>query len=224
MEIKSTKGLHSSQVKAIVYGDSGNGKTSLLGTLPESKTLIISAESGLLCLDDKDISVAEINTWPDLISVATMLVKGELPQFDYVCIDSLTELSDMLVKHLESSPEFKDPKMALKMWGEFSKRMTKVIKGFRDLQGKHVIFTALSEDVLDNGTVTKKPYIKGSAVQKMLNSYFDEVFYLGIEDGTGERILQTQPTSSISAKDRSGKLKPIEEPNLNNIINKIKGI
>ena len=97
MEIKSTKGLHSSQVKAIVYGESGNGKTSLLGTLPESKTLIISAESGLLCLDDKDIAVAEINTWPNLISVATMLVNDELPQFDYVCIDSLTELSDMLI-------------------------------------------------------------------------------------------------------------------------------
>jgi hypothetical protein len=223
MQIKTTKGLHASKLKAIVYADSGMGKTTLLGTLPEDKTLIISAESGLLCLNEQDISVVEIKSWTDLQEVYKNLTKNpEWDHFEFIALDSLTEMSDRLVSMLESSPEFRDPKMALKMWSEYSKRMTATIKAFRDLD-KTVVFTALPEDVLDGGVVTKKPYIKGSAVQKMLNSYFDEVFYLCIDESTDSRHLQTQPSTSATAKDRSGKLNPYEEPNLTNIINKIKG-
>lgn len=223
MQLTTTKGLHASKVKAIVYADSGMGKTTLLGTLPEDKTLIVSAESGLLCLNDKDIAVVEIKAWGDLQEVYKNLTKNpEWAHFEYVALDSLTELSDKLVFTLENLPEFRDPKMALKMWGEYSKRMTATIKAFRDLD-KSVVFTALPEDVLDGGVVTKKPFIKGSAVQKMLNSYFDEVFYLCIDESSDSRHLQTQPSTSATAKDRSGKLNAYEQPNLTDIINKIKG-
>ena len=224
MELKNTKGLHASKVKALIYAESGMGKTTLLGTLPEAETLIVSAESGLLCLNDKNIAVAEINSWHDLQEVYKNLLRNpEWAHFKYVGIDSLTELSDMLVTTLENSPEFRDPKMALKMWGEFSKRMTSTIKVFRDLD-KAVIFTALAEDILDSGAVIKKPYIKGKAVQRMLASYFDEVFYLSVNSTTEERELQTQPSTAIQAKDRSGKLNNYEEANLTTIINKIKGL
>jgi phage nucleotide-binding protein len=223
MELKSTKGLHSSKVKALVYAESGMGKTTLLGTLPEAETLIVSAESGLLCLDGKDISVVEVKQWADLQSVYKNLTTNpEWAHFKYVGIDSLTELSDMLVYTLENSPEFRDPKMALKMWGEFSKRLTATIKAFRGLD-KSVIFTALTEDVIDNGVVTKKPYIKGKSVQRMLESYFDEVLYLSVNSTTEEREIQTQPSTSVQAKDRSGKLDNFEEANLTTIINKIRG-
>lgn len=223
MELKSTKNLHSSKVKAIIYADSGMGKTTLLGTLPESETLIVSAESGLLCLNDKDVAVVEINRWGDLQEVYKNISKNpEWAHFKYVGIDSLTELADMLISTLENSPEFRDPKMALKMWGEFSKRMTATIRAFRDLD-KTVIFTALPEDILDNGAVIKKPFIKGKAVQKMLASYFDEVFYLSVNATTEERELQTQASTSVLAKDRSGKLNNYEEANLMTIINKIRG-
>lgn len=223
MDLKSTKGLHATKVKALVYAESGMGKTSLLGTLPEGDTLIVSAESGLLCLNDKDISVVEINQWSDLQLVYKNIVKNpDWSHFKYVGIDSLTELADMLVNTLENSPEFKDPKMALKMWGEYSKKMTATIKAFRDLD-KTVIFTALPEDVLDNGAVVKKPFIKGKAVQRMIASYFDEVFFLSVNAATDEREIQAQPSTSIQAKDRSGKLEAFEEANLTTIINKIKG-
>ena len=108
------------------------------------------------------------------------------------------------------------------MWGEYNKKMTELIKSFRDLN-KNVIFTALPDDVQDSGVITKKPLIKGTATQKLLCSYFDEVFYLAIDPITKGRQIQTQPTNNIEAKDRSGKLLDYEEPNLQNIINKIKG-
>ena len=66
MNIKSTKGLHVDSVKCIVHGKSGSGKTTLIGTADNATTLIISAESGLLSLSDKEIDVVEINAWEEL--------------------------------------------------------------------------------------------------------------------------------------------------------------
>lgn len=225
MSLSNTKGLHASKVKMLVYGESGNGKTTLSGTLPEGKTLIISAESGLLCLDNKDFAVVEVRNWTQLQDVYRNIVKNpEWSHFENIVIDSLTELSDMLVSHLEKQPEFKPANMALKMWGEYSKRMTATIKAYRDLD-RCVVFTALVDEVLDNGAVIKKPLIAGSAVQKKLPSYFDELFYLSISPDGDEkrRVVNTDGTQNYLAKDRSGKLAEQEEANLTNIINKIKG-
>lgn len=221
MEIKNTKGLHTEKVKLLIYGNAGVGKTSLIGTLPENAhTVIVSAEAGLLCLSDKEIDVIEVKKWDD-VGRAFVFLRDEC-NYDYIAIDSLTELSDMLVNHLEQQPEFKDPKNTLKMWGEFNKRLTSFIKSVRGLD-TNVIFTALTDEVDDGGSKVRKALVKGSATQKLLASYFDEVFYLTIDQITGERTIQTQPTAYIEAKDRSGKLEAYEEPNLTNIINKIKG-
>ena len=220
MTVKNTKGLHTEQIKMLIYASSGVGKTTLAGTITDGITVIISAESGLLCLSDKEIDVLEVKTFEQVRDAYLFVLKES--NYDNIFIDSLTEISDILVSHLEKQPEFKDPKNTLKMWGEYNKKMTELIKGFRDLN-KNVIFTALPDDVQDSGVITKKPLIKGTATQKLLCSYFDEVFYLAIDPITKERQIQTQPTSNIEAKDRSGKLLDYEEPNLQNIINKIKG-
>lgn len=221
MNITTTKGLHTTQIKMLIYGNSGVGKTTLAGTLTEGTTLIISAESGLLSLADKEIDVKIVKSFTQLQEAYTFVTNGS--NYDNIFIDSLTEASDMLVNHLERQPEYKAANMALKMWGEYNKRMTALIKGFRDLD-KNVFFTALPEDINDGGTIIKKPFIKGSATQKLLSSYFDEVLYLCIDPISSERTIQTQPTNSVEAKDRSGKLEDYEEPNLQNIINKIKGL
>lgn len=60
INIKSTKTVSSERFVALVVGPSGIGKTSLAKTLPEKETLIISAESGLLCLSGTDYAVTEV--------------------------------------------------------------------------------------------------------------------------------------------------------------------
>lgn len=222
MEITNTQGLHSSQVKMLVYGQSGIGKTSLMGTLEPSETLIISAESGLLCLADKAIDVIEVKSYEAVRAAFAYLSKGEDEgKYKYVAIDSLTEISDMLVKHLKAKDEYRNPSNVLKMWGEFSESIVGLIKAFRDLP-RHVVFSALSDDVNDGGIITKLPLISGNKAQKLLSSFFDEVFYLSINQDN-EREIFTQPTHHFIAKDRSGKLAPTEAPNLMQIIAKIQG-
>lgn len=206
----------------IVYGQSGIGKTTLLGTLPENETLIVSAESGLLCLQDKSIDVVEVKTYDAVRAAFGYLAKNEDEgKYKFVCIDSLTEISDLLVKHLKAKEEYKNPSNALKLWGEFSETMIGLIKAFRDLP-RHIVFTALSDDVNDGGIITKKPMIAGNKAQQLMPSFFDEVFYLTI-DQDNQRSIQTQPTHSYIAKDRSGKLDSTEPANLTLIINKIQG-
>lgn len=221
--ITTTAGLHSESIKCLVYGKAGVGKTTLLGSGDNEKTLILSAESGLLSLSDKNIDVLAIKSWPDMGAVYKELESGKT-KYTTVCIDSLTEISDMLVQFLNKSPDYQDPKNALKMWGEYNKKMTSIVKAFRDLSGMNVIFTALAEDVNDGGMLIKKPFIQGSKAQSLLSSFFDEVLYLAINESTGEREIHTQPTNFYEAKDRSGKLERVESPDLTSMFNKIKAV
>ena len=221
IQLKSTNGLHGSRIKALVYGNAGAGKTKLLGTWDNQKTLLISAESGLLSLEDQNISVLECKSYADVREAYQFVTQSdEAQQFELIGIDSLTEIADMIVGHLEQQPEYQDPKNTMKLWSEYNKRITAIVKGFRALE-KHVIFTALPEDVKDGDMLVTKPFIKGNAAQRMLESYFDEVFHLYVERADGSRRIQTQPTTTHSAKDRSGKLADPEEADLSTIFQKI---
>jgi len=51
--------------------------------------------------------------------------------------------------------------------------------------------------------------IPAKKVQVKLASLYDEVFYVKINED-GDRVFITQPTQDIVAKDRSGKLEPVE--------------
>ena len=52
--IKNTEAIHQSNLKCLIYGESGAGKTYLANTLTQP-TLIISAESGLVSLTGSNI-------------------------------------------------------------------------------------------------------------------------------------------------------------------------
>mgnify|MGYP000253535725 CR=1 FL=1 len=89
-EIKTTEGIGTDKVPVLIYVASSMGKTSLLGGL-KGKTLIISAEGGLLVLRDKKIDVVEVSTMEEFGEVFLALRDGEL-KYDNVAIDSLSEI------------------------------------------------------------------------------------------------------------------------------------
>lgn len=209
----------SSGVKVLVYGGSGVGKTVLCATAPNP--LIISAESGLLSLRRISIPVIEISNIKDLEeSYAWVLKSDDAKQFSTICIDSLSEIAEVFLG--DAKKTVKDPRQA---YGEMIERMTKVVRSFRDLQGKHVVMTAKMEPLKDEmtGIVRWAPSMPGSKLGNQLPYYFDEVFRLGIGKSAEStfRFLQTQPDLQYDAKDRSGVLTPIELPNLEYVFNKI---
>ena len=64
INLKTTGGLTANGVKLLVYGAAGAGKTTLVKTLPN--VIVLSAEGGLLSIQDADLPYIEITSMDDL--------------------------------------------------------------------------------------------------------------------------------------------------------------
>lgn len=221
MPIKITNtNVAATNAKILIYGPAGIGKTVLCSTLP--KNIIISCESGLLSLADKDIDVIEINTIKDLGEAYDYVNTEEMrAKYDNLSLDSITEIAEVLLSKLKA--ENKDPRAA---YGALADQMTKIIRKFRDIEHYNVYFTAKMAKVTDDdtGITTHYPMMPGTQLKQGLSFFFDEVFVMRMgrtEGGTDYRYLQTQPDYQYEAKDRSGKLKNIVKPDLSVVFKKI---
>jgi len=221
MPIKITNtNVAATNVKVLVYGPAGIGKTVLCKTLPNN--IIISAEAGLLSLADDNIDVIEIDTIKDLAEAYEYLDTNEMrAKYANVSLDSCTEIAEVLLSKLKA--ENKDPRAA---YGALADQMTKIIRKFRDMPHYNVYFTAKMAKVTDDdsGITTHYPMMPGTQLKQGLSFFFDEVFVMRMgrtEAGTDYRYLQTQPDYQYEAKDRSGKLKRIVKADLSVVFKKI---
>ena len=224
-------------VKTLVYSKAGIGKTMLNATAPAP--VIISAESGLLSLRESniikvfgkktkgityDIPVIEIKCINNLTDAYNWAISSnEAKTFETISLDSVTEIGEVVLANAKA--QVKDPRQA---YGELIEKMSMLIRAFRDLKGKHVYFSAKQELAKDEhtGITTYGPGMPGAKLSQSLPYFFDEVFHLAVgktDDGKEYRYLQTQPDVQFEAKDRSGSLDVIEQPNLTHIFNKILG-
>lgn len=210
-------------VKILCYGRAGMGKTTLCATAPTP--IILSAEAGLLSLRQYDIPVIEIRTIDDLQDAYQWATESaEAAPFETICLDSLSEIAEVVLTNAKRTS--KDPRQA---YGELIERMGVTVRAFRDLSGKHVYMSAKQESIKDEtaGTTSYGPSMPGSKLGGQLPYMFDEVLRLTVgrtPDGTEYRYLQTRPDFQSEAKDRSGALEAMEEPNLTTVINKILNI
>ena len=206
-------------VKMLVYGRAGMGKTFLCSTAP--KPVIISAEAGLLSLAGFDLPVIKIETIEDLEAAFIEVTTGQAAQFETVCLDSISEIAEVVLSEAKATSS--DPRQA---YGELTDRVGTLLRKFRDLPEKHVYFSCKeTSDKDDNGVIRILPSMPGRQLGPALPYIFDEIMHLHIlqcEDGISRRFLRTAPTAFIDAKDRSGQLAELEEPNLTAIIEKIK--
>lgn len=219
------------RLTALIIGQAGIGKTSLLRTIPENEPVCtLSAEAGLLCVRDLvqsgQISGVEIRSLPDFQEALGLLKTDDWKQaYRWVFIDSLTEIASRCVEEFQR--RYPDKKDSFNLWGGYLDTMTALIKGFRDLTGYNVVFTCLES--VDYDEVKRRhigPDIQGRQLKERLTSYFDEVFLMTtLPDASGvpQRVFFTQPRPGQPGKDRSGKLNDIESPNLANIKAKILG-
>jgi hypothetical protein len=218
INITSTK-EQTSFIKMMVYGDAGVGKTSLIATAPNP--IIISSESGLLPLAGHDIPVIKIQSYEDLIEAYNYCISSD---YETICIDSLSDIAETILAVYKS--EERDPRKA---YGKLADDLLMAIRAFRDIEGKHVYMVskqARLEDS-DTGICAYRPAFPGQQLNSNIPYFFDLLLCLRItkdDDGNTVRYLQTEADISHVCKDRSGKLNTIEEPNLENIFNKIKGV
>lgn len=221
VKFSNTADEYSEHIKALVYGAAGIGKTVLCATAPTP--IIISAEAGLLSLAHKNIPAIIINNRKDCNDAYDWCSRSkEAKQFQTVCLDSLSEISEVLLA--DEKRLTKDPRQA---YGVMNDEMTILIRSFRDLPGFNVYFSCKLRKIVDDSTgmTSYMPGVPGQGLLQQLPYYFDEVFAMRmgkLADGTTYRYLQTQPDIQWDAKDRSGMLNAIEQPDLSVVFNKIR--
>lgn len=218
VSVKRTRDLSRNGVKLLVYGAAGAGKTSLITTLPNP--IVLSAEGGLLSIQDADLPYIEIATIDDLRQAYSYIVSEEGAAFESVALDSISEIAEVVLNAEKKIA--KDPRQA---YGAMQEQMGDLIRAFRDLPGKHVYMSAKLEKSQDEmGRILYAPAMPGNKVGQSLPYFFDEVLALRVEkdaEGSTQRALMCDTDGLWQAKDRSGKLAAWEAPDLGAIIEKI---
>jgi phage nucleotide-binding protein len=222
IQLKRTKKATAQAVKLLVYGQAGAGKTSLIPTLP--KPVILSAEGGLLSIADTNLPFIEITSMQELREAYQWLTtSAEAAEFESVALDSISEIAEVVLNAEKKIN--KDPRAA---YGAMQEQMADIIRGFRDLPGKHVYMSAKLEKTQDEmGRVLYAPSMPGNKTGQSLPYFFDEVLALRVEkdaEGNTRRALMTDGDGLWLAKDRSGKLEVWEDADLGEIIKKIGGV
>ena len=230
MKIGTTAISGTTFTKALIMGESGSGKTFTASTI-DGKVLVISAEKGTLCLADHAIDCLDLSVDDEgkpileakdrltrLSGIFKLLQAGT--SYTDVFLDSLTEVSELVITALNK--EFPDRKDSLPMYGENAKRMTSIIKSFRDLP-YNVYMTCLAKsDKDENGRRFMGLSLTGK-IADVAPQYFDFVFYVYPDEAAadGKRMFITRKSATNICKDRSGKLLPVEPADLGSIACKI---
>lgn len=233
------------KIKLLVYGPSGHGKTTLLGTAIddprlrpmaflnfEGGTISIASKTRDIAVDDLGhpeeglIDVVDVQSWGDFDRVYEKL-RGLTNVYRSIGVDSLTEVNYLNLRDAVSLATQADPKHdadipEMRDYQRSAVRLRALVRQFRDLDA-HVFFSALSQDSENSqtGLSERRPALTGKLSEEIVG-LLDVVGYLAIveDDEASWRRLLCQPASRCMAKDRSegGRLGTfIENPTLSTI-------
>ena len=155
----------------------------------------------------------------------------ELEQYDTVFVDSITVAARECFKWAQTQPEAlseRTGKVDMRgSYGLLGREMMRWITHLQHAPKSIVMVGILNREEDELKRVFWEPQIEGSKTGRELPGVFDEVLTLSnlkAEDGTLYRafVCHEQNPFGFPAKDRSGCLEMIEEPNLAKIIAKIR--
>ncbi len=162
-------------------------------------------------------------------SVSADFSADMLDKYDTIFVDSITKLSRLCLQWAQQQPEAFNAqgKQDLRgAYGLLGREMLGFITQLQHTRGKNVIMTCAMEQSKDDyGRMVWEPHVEGSKTGRELPGIVDEVVsYILIDFGDGKpvRTFVTNKDNehAVPAKDRSGRLDPIEEPHLGKLIAK----
>lgn len=214
---------------ALVIGSSGTGKTRLMSTVPEGDTVCaLSAERGLRSVRPyvlagwiHEYRIKSVRDLQD--GLKALNTEAFRERYQWVFLDSLTEMAAIYKKELEDKNSGQP--LDFKGWGMYDRTMSALVRTLHDLDHYNVIvICAETTDYDDAKRRFVAPAMPGKQLKEILPHIFDQVFHAVLEiDAKGHEnyLLYTKKRPGLPGKDRSGKLDPIEQPNLAQIKAKI---
>jgi hypothetical protein len=222
-------------VKALIYGDSGAGKSFLAATAP--KPLILLTEL------NGQVSISHSNPKADIIHItsANMLAQvlrdiEDNPEayadYETIVIDSLTE-TQRLIKDRIMSRKSSGQGFQIQDWGKMAEDMRAMVRRIRSLN-KHVVCICLMESETEESTGIRhiRPAFEGRKTGAEIAQYFNFVGFLypqevteTTEDGqTSARIirhLMLEGPARVMCKPCSPLSGVIPAPNISKLIKQI---
>ena len=168
------------ELNMLVYGRSGTGKTTLIGSMPKPLLILDIREKGTTSIrNTPGVYVLTINSWKEFEEAYWMLVENKRG-FKSLAVDTITQLQEYALESVRGSAE---GLVSRKTWGEASSLMKTWIMLYRDLP-MNVCFTAQDrktkgqeddEDYEDNSIMPEVgPYVMPS-VAKIVNAAVDVI-------------------------------------------------
>lgn len=211
----NAKALATQGVSALVYGESGMGKTHLIGTL-KGKTLIIASEvNGLRTLNRTgafDSGIFDVIPLPTTEKEVNALFEELLiddNEYSNIVVDSWSELDRLcLLMKSKNNSNSGVPSMQNYLQNQtMQQRLLQVLVDIAALKGKRVLVTCLTRDYVEShsedGEIIKSyPCMTNKTMQPFICRNFDIVAHLEKSEKTGERYLRLTSNQSCIAKDR----------------------
>ena len=195
----------SSNLKVMVYGEPGVGKTTFASTAPNC--LFIDVERGSRVLVSSGVDVLEYVSIEQIEKFIDYLVRDDpaFAKYDTIAFDSLSEMQRRLLdQQLDRSSKTIGAPVYKAEWGHYgenTQRLRALMSRFRDIP-KNLIVTAQAKQDKDESTgiMLMRPDLTPK-LSATVTAMFDVVGYLRI-NAKGERIMQVQPSKTVVAKSR----------------------
>jgi len=211
----------------LIYGDSGIGKTVFGGS--DDDVLFVAPEDNGTLSAKRFGSTAKkwkIQGWKDIVAAYEWLYSLDTIPFNWVVLDSLTEMQDMCMRQVlaeayELNPG-RDPDTPLiQDWTPYYNRFQRLVKAFNSLP-VNVLYTALQQDEEnDEGDKVVLPMMQGKGTQyaKKVASWMTSFGHMRVARKKGEvidgeqqweefRVIQWRSSKTVMAKDRTRCLEP----------------
>lgn len=201
-------------VNMMLYGDSGAGKTCFAGSGRDNgkNDLIVAIEHGTVSTArlGSEANVLPIESWDQLMELVTA-IEDEPDRFDWVIIDSLTKMQDLIWRDIVDKAVQKNPARSeftkeLQEYGEAQERLMNVVERLNGCDA-NIVYTALADLATDEeSNEFKMPSLHGrqGKIAAWVCAQMDLVGYISVikRDGKIHRKFQFNKTPEIFAKDR----------------------
>ncbi len=203
INLQNTGKATADAIKLLVYGAAGVRQNKLNPN--DAKADYLVRRSWVLSIASADLPFLAIKSMDDLREAYSWLTTSDDAKgYKSIALDSISEIAEVCLE--SEKAKAKDPRQA---FGEMATTMAQVIRMFRDIPDRHVLFTAkLDKSQDETGRMLYAPSMPGNKTGQALPYYFDIVAALRVEkdaDGNAQRALMCDTDGLWQAKDRSGK-------------------
>jgi len=206
-------------IRALIYGEPGVGKTTLLGTLPPPVAIIdFEGGAGVRHWGREDIYIAEIGSYEELQKAL-----GELPKIapKSIAFDGFSVYMQARLEEIVKLYPGKSGGIEFKHWNLLVREAKQIVFSFLRNPQAHIIFTCLEKQKKNNNGEIEYIFPDlPTAVRRYLRGLVD--IEGRIWEYEGKKILSfVSPQEKMEVKDRTGKLTAKEEPDFQKILQKI---